>query len=100
LHRISGFILFLLIPLLLWMAHSASTAAGFMHLQDCFRSPVLKFFVWAMLAALSYHLLAGIKHLLMDSHVLSEDLKGARAASKVVIILAVVLSIIGGVWIW
>jgi len=36
----------------------------------------------------------------MDSHVLSEDLKGARAASKVVIILAVVLSIIGGVWIW
>ena len=100
LHRISGFILFLLIPLLLWMAHSASTATGFVHLQDCLSSPVLKFFVWVVLAALLYHLLAGIKHLLMDSHILSENFNSAKAASWFVIVLAFILIIIGGVWIW
>lgn len=100
LHRISGFVLFLLIPLLLWMAHAASTATGFAQLQDCFSNPILKFFVWVILASLLYHLLAGIKHLLMDSHILSENLKSAKAASTITIILAVILIIIAGVWVW
>ncbi len=100
LHRISGFLIFLLIPLFLWMAHSASTAAGFANLAECFANPILKFVVWVLLAALSYHLVAGIKHLLMDSHILSENLPAARTASGITIALAVILMIIAGVWVW
>lgn len=100
LHRISGFIIFLLIPLILWMAYAASTASGFAQLQECFSSPIMKIVVWAFLAFLIYHFLAGVKHLLMDGHILSENLTVAKIASTIVIVSAVVLIILAGVWIW
>lgn len=99
LHRISGLIIFLLIPLLLWLAHSASTASGFAEIQNCLTSPVCEFFVWVVLAALIFHLIAGIRHLLMDIH-LGETLSAAKTSATTVIVLAVILIIVAGVWIW
>lgn len=100
LHRISGFIVFLLLPFLLWMAQMAKTPSGFDKLQDCFGSFIMKFFVWVFLAGLLYHLFAGIRHLLVDAHWLGEDLPTARLAAVWVIVLAVIAVILSGVWLW
>ena len=97
LHRISGVILFLFIPFVLWvLATSLSSSAGFQHVSTYFDSFAIRFFVWVMLSALIYHLLAGIKHLLMDMG-FAETLKSARAASAFVIIVSVIVMIWMGV---
>lgn len=99
LHRISGFIIFLLIPLILWFARDASTPDGFACLQSCLASPGVKIVVWGLVAALLFHLVAGIRHLLMDIEI-GETLSAAKKSAASVIIIAIILSIIAGVWIW
>lgn len=99
LHRISGFIIFLLIPILLWLARSASTVHGFAEIQICLSNPIFKFLVWVILASLLFHLIAGIRHLLMDIHI-GETLSVARMSAAVAILLSIILIIIAGVWIW
>jgi succinate dehydrogenase / fumarate reductase cytochrome b subunit len=100
LHRISGFILFFFIPLFLWaLGQSLSSAKGFAEVSQCLGNPVLKFFVWAFLSALIYHLLAGIRHLFMDIGI-GENLGSARRGTSIVFILSVVLIILLGWWLW
>lgn len=48
---------------------------------------------------LFYHILAGVRHLLMDAGI-GETLEGGRFGSYAVIILGVVAAISIGVWIW
>ncbi len=99
LHRISGFIIFLLIPILLWLARSATTVHGFAEIQICLSNPIFKFLVWVILASLLFHLIAGIRHLLMDIHI-GETLSVAKMSAAVAILLSIILIIIAGVWIW
>lgn len=97
LHRISGVILFLFIPFVLWvLATSLSSPAGFQQVSTFFDCFAVKFFAWVMLSALVYHLLAGIKHLFMDMG-FAETLKGGRSASAFVIIVSVLIMIWMGV---
>jgi succinate dehydrogenase / fumarate reductase, cytochrome b subunit len=99
LHRLSGVILFLLIPFILWTLHlSLSSQANFLMVKDYFGSPMVMFWTWVVLAALYYHVIAGIKHLLMDMGYFEEKVSG-RIASIVVMILGVVGVIGIGVWI-
>ena len=100
LHRISGVILFLVIPLLLWtLSMSLESAEGFEKIRSCFTSLTGKFLIWAILTALIYHLFAGIRHLFMDAG-MGESLKAGRFIAKLVIGLAVISSIAIGVWLW
>ena len=55
--------------------------------------------VWGILAALLYHLVAGVKHLFMDAGI-GETLEGGQKGAKIVIAVAVVLILIAGVWVW
>ena len=55
--------------------------------------------LWGVLSALLYHLVAGIRHLLMDAG-LGESLEGGRLGAKILIVIAVVLIVLLGVWIW
>ena len=55
--------------------------------------------IWASLAALAYHMVAGIRHLIMDFGI-GETLEGGRLGAKVVFIIAAVLIILVGVWVW
>src|SRR5262245_52853916 len=67
LHRISGAILFFVIPLLLWgLSLSLSSKHNFEHLRQLLSSPWAKFIIWCFLAAFIYHFIAGIRHLFMD----------------------------------
>ncbi len=87
LHRISGLILFLLIPFILWMLHlSLSSQMQFLMVKDYLASPLIAFLMWLTLAALFYHLVAGIKHLLMDVGFFEEKWSGKLASITVLVV--------------
>lgn len=67
LHRVSGVILFLALPLILWaLSKSLQGEVQFEELKHCLMHPVFKW-IWAgFLVALFYHLIAGIRHIIMD----------------------------------
>lgn len=100
LHRVSGVALFVAIGGLLWLWHlSLSSPQGF----DCARQWLDNPFGWllsvAIVSAFAYHLLAGVRHLLMDCGLFEEVASGRRSAS-LAIALAVVLTLAAGVWLW
>jgi succinate dehydrogenase / fumarate reductase cytochrome b subunit len=100
LHRVSGVIIFLLIPFLLWAFYlSLKSPVSYAHLQVCFSSSCSRFFAWVFLSALVYHLIAGIKHLLMDIGYF-EELCCGKIASIAVMALSAIAIVSLGVWLW
>jgi succinate dehydrogenase cytochrome b subunit len=100
LHRVSGVILFLLLPLLLVAAEwSLRSPMDFAELRLWMASPLFKLLFWGMLAAFIYHLLAGLRHILMDMG-FGESLSCGRLSAKVVIGLSVVFILMAGAWLW
>ncbi len=100
LHRISGVILFLLIPILLaLLACSLHNLDGFNQILSFLAHPLVKLFIFASLLALFYHLVAGIRHLLMDCHI-GDSLKGGRLGAKLVVLVTVIFAILAGMWLW
>lgn len=100
LHRISGVILFLLIPLLLWVLdNSLFSENSFDTVQAIANIWLVKLLVFVSMTALIYHLFAGIRHLLMDTG-WGETLPAARKSAKVVIGLTVLVMILLGIWLW
>jgi len=99
-HRISGVILFVGIGILLWMLdNSLSSRDGFNNLQETLTSPLATFIVWGVLSALAYHIVAGIKHLLMDLG-FGESKEAAPRGAMIVIVVSAVLILLLGVWLW
>jgi len=99
-HRVTGVILFVGIAFGLYALDlSLSSPAGFAEARDLIAHPLGKFVAWGLLTALGYHFVAGIKHLLLDWDI-GDSLEGGRLATKIAIALAVVLSVLAGVWVW
>ncbi len=100
LHRISGVILFLMIPAFLaLLACSLHNVEGFNKVLSFLVHPLIKFFMWGVLLALFYHLIAGIRHLLMDVHC-GDSLKGGRIGAKLVLAVTIIFAIFLGIWLW
>lgn len=100
LHRISGFLLFFAIPFFLWLLQqSLSSADGFAQVEQIMSNFFVKFITWAFLSALIYHLLAGVRHLLMDLG-LGETLKKARATALVMLVISIICILWLGYWLW
>ena len=100
LHRISGFFLFLVIPIFLAiMALSLQSPDAFFTVHTCFAHPFVKLLILAFLFALFYHLFAGIRHLLMDAG-MGEELKPARFSAVLVIVVAIILTGLMGIYLW
>lgn len=100
LHRISGVILFVGIAILLFgLDKSLTSEEGFVQVKECLASPLAKFVIWGLLSALLYHLVAGVRHLIMDMGI-GETLEGGKLGSKIVIAVAAVVIVLLGVWIW
>lgn len=100
LHRLAGIVLFLLLPLMLYYLHlSLAGPESFANLQLTLASPIHKLLMWAFLAALTYHLLAGIRHLLMDIG-FGEQLHQGRQSAALVIGCSVIIVLLLGIWIW
>ena len=100
LHRIAGIVLFVGALYLCYLLDLAlGGQAGFGQVTEVLATPLGKLGLWAILAALGYHLFAGVKHLLLDLHV-GDTLSGARLASWVSIVLAVLAAGAAAFWLW
>ncbi len=100
LHRVSGVILFLAIPLILWGLHlSLVSSEEFDKLKLFFAHPLMKLIIWGVLSAFIYHFIAGVRHLLMDIHI-GEELKSGRLTAQLVCAISAVLILLVGVWLW
>ena len=100
LHRVSGVVLFFAVGILLWILDaSLASEESFDALTDILASPIAKLIVWGILAALAYHLLAGVRHMIMDFGI-GETLEGGVLGAKIVMVGAVVLVVLAGVWVW
>lgn len=97
LHRVSGVVLFLLIPVFLKiLQNSLYSAESFdKYCNVIIGSLAIKFVVWFCLLALVYHLLAGIRHLFMDAGY-GEDKKTATISSYAIFLGMAIFSIILG----
>jgi succinate dehydrogenase / fumarate reductase, cytochrome b subunit len=99
LHRISGVVLFLLLPFMLYLLNlSLASSASFAKLSIGPVCWVYKVLIWGFCSALIYHALAGIRHLLMD-YGFGETVVAGRKSALLTIILAAILIIGLGVWI-
>ena len=99
LHRMTGVLLFLSVPICLWALQKSLTPEGFVEMSTIMACWVSKLIAWAILSMLAYHIVAGVRHLLMDAGV-GEELESGRRGSYIVIILGVLMAIIIGVRIW
>nr|WP_284676600.1 succinate dehydrogenase cytochrome b556 subunit [Vibrio sinus] len=100
LHRISGVITFVAVGILLWLLSvSLSSPFGFLEAYHIVNGFFVKFILWAILTALSYHVVGGIRHLLMDLGHFEELESGAKSA-KVTFVVTVILSVLAGVLVW
>lgn len=100
LHRVSGVIMVFAIGILLWaLSLSLSSAEGFAQLQALFDGIFFKIILLGILSALTYHLLGGIRHLMMDIGYFEEKVSGNLSA-KFIIALWIVLTLLVGVWLW
>jgi len=99
LHRISGVLLFLSIPFCLWALQASMTPNGFAELQGVMSGVIAKLVTWLILSMLAYHIIAGIRHLLMDAG-MGETLQAGRAGAYAVMVLGVIAAVILGVCIW
>jgi succinate dehydrogenase / fumarate reductase cytochrome b subunit len=97
-HRITGVLLFVAIAYLLWLLGLAlSSPAGFAEAGAHLAAPLPKLVLLAVLAALLFHILAGLKHLVMDFHHW-DTIEGGRLASQAVFALTVVGTVLAAVW--
>tara|TARA_R110002167_G_scaffold233252_2_gene438483 strand:+ start:131 stop:514 length:384 start_codon:yes stop_codon:yes gene_type:complete len=100
LHRLSGVLLFILIPFLIWALDcSLRSPASFENVKEGLTSGFCGFILWLMLSAITYHIFAGVRHLFMDVGK-GESMCAAKATSMLVIALGVIAAICWGVWIW
>lgn len=66
-HRVSGVLMFLSIPLFAWLfALSLESEQGFRQATDYWHAIPMRLLSLALVWSLSHHLLAGIRHLLLD----------------------------------
>ncbi len=100
LHRITGIVLFISIPFILWgLSNLLDSQTSYQHLLEQLKTPLGMFVSWIVLISLSYHILAGFRHLLMDMG-FGETMETGRATSWTVILIALVSAILWGVWLW
>ena len=93
LHRISGLIGFIAVGLLLYMlGETLHSERSYQELRDTMGALPAKLALWAALSALSYHSLAGIRHLLMDIGI-GESLAAGQLTAKITIALAMVAAL-------
>ena len=92
LHRLSGVILFLCIPLSIYaLQYSLANEQGFTEMQQAMNTLGGKVLAAVVIWSAVHHLLAGIRFLLTDLNI-GLALKAARASAWLVMLLAILLT--------
>ena len=75
-HRVTGVLMFFSSFLMLWaLDQSLASEASFNAVAAVLSSPIAKVISWGIASVLTYHALAGIKHLIMDAGI-GETMRG------------------------
>ena len=100
LHRVSGALLFLALPVLIYQldqsldsAESYASAAGF------FDQPLVKLVALVLVWSYAHHFCAGIRYLLLDLHI-GLDRVPANRSAVMVLAASLVLTALLGVQLW
>ncbi|MEX0618364.1 MAG: succinate dehydrogenase, cytochrome b556 subunit [Pseudohongiellaceae bacterium] len=100
LHRVSGAFIFIGVAVLLYLLGlSLESPAGYRDAGGWINSLWGKLIVWMVLAGLIYHLVAGIRHLLMDMAI-GDGLEGGLLGAQLVFVVSAIGIILAGVWLW
>ena len=88
LHRLSGALLFAVLPLGVWaLSVSLADEAGFRRVADGVAHPLGRLFLLFLIWAFAHHLFAGLRHLALDVD-WGVDLSRARQSSLAVLLAA------------
>lgn len=100
LHRLSGILLFLLLPLMLYVAdYMLRSSINYQIVLQWFQNLPFKIIMWILGCATIYHIIAGIRHLLLDAGYFDSKRAGT-VSSQMVIIISFLLSCWLGVYLW
>ncbi len=100
LHRVTGVAMFFALIFVVgaW-ALSLTSADGFATAKELMQGVVGKIITIGTLSALIYHVLGGLRHMVMDMGYW-EELQSGNTSARVIIVLWVVLTIVTGVALW
>ena len=92
LHRISGVLMCLLPPFTLYLLQeSLRSEISFAHYQGFITYPLVKLIILALCWGYFHHFCAGVRHLVMDTHI-GLDKDSARNSSAAVLVISLVLT--------
>lgn len=60
----------------------------------------VKFIMWGILTALAYHVVGGVRHMLMDFGYTEETFEAGKRTAHISFVITVVLSLLAGVLVW
>ena len=100
LHRVTGVAMFFALMFVIWAwAVSVSSIDGFKMVTEQMAGPFGKFISIGTISALSYHILGGLRHFVMDMGYW-EELESGNNSAKAIIVLWIVLTAVVGVLLW
>ncbi|MFA9218140.1 MAG: succinate dehydrogenase, cytochrome b556 subunit [Sphingomonadaceae bacterium] len=87
LHRISGFLMFALLPFVLYLLeHSLRSEISFAYYQGIVANPLCKLVILALVWGYMQHFCAGVRHLFMDMHFGLDKLSARKSAASVLVV--------------
>ena len=99
-HRVSGILSIPIFALFLWTLQlSLESKDSFQTLRENFSAPLAKVFILFILTVFVYHVLAGIKHLIMDLGY-GETFEGGVIGAKVIFASTGLFFILIVWWLW
>ncbi|MGQ0443264.1 MAG: succinate dehydrogenase, cytochrome b556 subunit [Methylophilaceae bacterium] len=100
LHRASGMLLFLILPLVLWAFNATvSSQVSYTEMVNTFQHWFIKLVLIGFAWAFFHHFFAGLRHLGQDVHWMT-SLQKARFSSRVLLCLVVISVLIFAYIIW
>ena len=96
-HRVSGILIFFMVlPFSAYILNILlDSQASFISFLDTYKTSIfLRTFVLFNILIFDYHVIAGIRHMLMDFHLISETLSASNTSAKIVIILFLVIALL------
>jgi succinate dehydrogenase / fumarate reductase cytochrome b subunit len=104
LHRISGFLMFLLLPFIIWMFDtSVSSQVSFENFKAAFNSGLgfvpgvlIKLVALALIWAFLHHFIAGLRHLWMDVSHSAVTKEFGKTSAMATLFVSIVLTIVLG----
>ena len=104
LHRISGFIMFILMPFIIWMFDSSiSSEISFAKFKSAFNVGLLglpgvlwKLVALALIWAYLHHFIAGLRHLWMDTHHDAVSKEFGNSSAKLTLAVSIGLALVLG----